>query len=275
MDKISIKLWISGLTGLIFLLVLGSLSNTVLAAPQAQLTPFATPTPGQDGRIIYIVQPNDTLWRISAITGVPLDQLRALNKLVNDIVKPGDQLLIGLGGPSVSQSTQIPGGATAVPALPTPTVQPGSGDICVMLFFDLNGDGMRQASEQWIENGEINVTNRSGSVSKTATTKKLFDNFGDPMHLCFESVPEGEYVVTVAIPQGYNPTMALTKSFKLTAGDTTYLSFGAQLNSEKSNQEAIIPEEPARSPILAIAGGVLLLAAAGLGIYAFVLLRRK
>ena len=275
MDKITIKFWLTGIAGLMFLVLLGALNSTVLAAPQAQLTPFATPTPGQDGRIIYIVQDNDTLWRISAITGVPLDQLRALNKLVDDIVKPGDQLLIGLGGPSVLQSTPLPGGPTAVPPEATPTLQPGSGEICVMLYADLSGDGMRQVSEQWIADGEINITDRSGKVSETATTKSLLDDFGDPAHLCYEDLPEGDYVVTVAIPQGYNATMTLTKSFRLNAGDKTYLSFGAQLNAEKANEEALIPEEPARSPMLAILGGLLLAAAAGLGVYAFVLLRRK
>ena len=45
----------------------------VSAAPALQLTPFPTPTPGTDGRIIYQVQDNDTLWRISAVSGVSLD----------------------------------------------------------------------------------------------------------------------------------------------------------------------------------------------------------
>ncbi len=80
-----------------------------LAAPQAQLTVFPTPTPGPDGKIIYIVQPNDTLWRISAITGVKIETIRDLNNLgVNDTIMPGDKLLIGFAGPVVGGSTPGP-----------------------------------------------------------------------------------------------------------------------------------------------------------------------
>ena len=275
MHKNMLKFWLLGLVSLFFLTILISFNQAVQAAPLAQLTPFSTPTPGQDGRILYIVQPNDTLWRISAITGVPLDQLRALNKLEGDIVKPGDVLLIGLGGPSVSVSTPAPGATAEAPLELTPTLQPGSGNICVMLYADTSGDGMRQETEQWIEDGEINITDRTGKVSKTATTQNLLDDFGDPKHLCFEDIPEGDYVVTVAIPQGYNPTMALTRSFHLNSGDQTYLSFGAQLNSEKAIEETTNPIDQPRSPLLAIIGVLLLAVAAGLGVYAFILVRRR
>ena len=71
------------ITVVIGLLVL-SFTIPALAAPKAQQTVFPTPTPGPDGRIIYIVQPGDTLWRVSAITGVPLDELRGLNNLGAD-----------------------------------------------------------------------------------------------------------------------------------------------------------------------------------------------
>ena len=40
--------------------------------PPAQPTPFLTPTPDQDGNIIYIVMPGDSLWDIAAIAGVPV-----------------------------------------------------------------------------------------------------------------------------------------------------------------------------------------------------------
>src|SRR4030066_2244341 len=85
----------------LFLLFVSSQSNRALAAPQAQLTVFPTPTPGPDGKIIYIVQPNDTLWRISAITGVKIETIRELNNLgANDAIIPGDRLLLGYAGPS-------------------------------------------------------------------------------------------------------------------------------------------------------------------------------
>ena len=80
-----------------------------LAAPDPQLTNFPTPTPGTDGRIIYIVQEGDTLWRIAAISGSDVADLRDLNNLdADDIVFPGQQLFLGLGGPAVQQPTSQP-----------------------------------------------------------------------------------------------------------------------------------------------------------------------
>src|SRR4030066_879112 len=117
----------------LFLLFVSSQSNRTLAAPQAQLTVFPTPTPGPDGKIIYIVQPNDTLWRISAITGVKIDTIRELNNLgVNQAIIPGDRLLIGYAGPSGIVPTA---GAAPTQAIltPSPTASPGWGILCVLL----------------------------------------------------------------------------------------------------------------------------------------------
>src|SRR4030065_1292138 len=86
---------------IVLIFFVSSHSYRTRAAPQAQLTVFPTPTPGPDGKIIYIVQPMDTLWRISAITGVKIETIRELNNLgVNDTIMPGDRLLLGYAGPS-------------------------------------------------------------------------------------------------------------------------------------------------------------------------------
>ena len=99
----------------ILFVLLAGLSLPVRAASLLQLTPFPTPTADAEGKIYYIVQEGDTLWRISAITGVSVDQLRAYNKLGLDTpIVPGQKLLIGLGG--AASGTQEPGGA-----LPTET----------------------------------------------------------------------------------------------------------------------------------------------------------
>ena len=71
------------------------LASRVLAAPNPQLTNFPTPTPGSDGRIIYIVQEGDTLWRIAAVAGINVADLRDLNNLsADDIVYPNQQLYV-------------------------------------------------------------------------------------------------------------------------------------------------------------------------------------
>ena len=56
----------------------------------------------------YVVQPGDTLWRISAVSGISLDELRRLNNLTaEDVIREGQTLLLGFGGPS-GLPTQVP-----------------------------------------------------------------------------------------------------------------------------------------------------------------------
>lgn len=240
-----------------------------------QLTPFPTPTPGADGRILYVVQSNDTLWRIAAITGVSLDQLRSLNKLgPDDIIAPGDVLLIGLAGPVSATPTSgaIP---TRAQSEPTITASMGTGNLCVIVYNDLNGDAMRQEEEPWIIGGQISVTDRLGNVSQTVETQPLFDDDGEIAYTCFEELPEADYNITAAIPDGFNPTTVLNRSLRLLGGEETYLSFGAQASSELAAETAIVPDAPRKSPLLGILGGLLLLFGVGLGIYVAVLSRSR
>jgi len=269
-----------GIYLLIFILLVSSISYRTLAAPQAQLTVFPTPTPGPDGKIIYIVQPNDTLWRISAITGVKIETIRELNNLgVNDTITPGQKLLIGYAGPSGNASTAGP--FPTLPVLtPSPTPPPGWGVLCVLLYDDLNGDSMREETEPSIPGGEISVSNRSGSISLTGETLSggIATNIVNPTpqergYTCFDKLLQGEYLISVAAPEGYNRTTTLNTTLNLEAGQTSQIAFGAQANSELEAQSAIIPESPRKSPIMGIVGGLLLLGGVGLGVYA-ALLRR-
>jgi hypothetical protein len=264
----------------ILMLLVSSQSNQTLAAPQAQLTVFPTPTPGPDGKIIYIVQPNDTLWRISAITGVKIDTIRGLNNLgLNDNIIPGDRLLLGYAGPSGGLPTAGPISTQAV-LTPSPTASPGWGILCVLLYNDLNGDSMRQETEPSIPGGEISVSNRLGSVSLTGQTLSGGNDTSivnptpqERGYICFDQLLQGEYLISVAAPEGYNRTTTLNQTLRLEAGQTTLLAFGAQANSDLLAQTAIIPESPRKSPVMGIIGGALLVAGIGLGVYA-ALLRR-
>jgi hypothetical protein len=269
------------ISGFLLMLILVSLQSTLsMAAPHAQLTVFPTPTPGPDGKIIYIVQPNDTLWRISAITGVKIETIRELNNLgVNDIIMPGDKILLGYAGPSGGQPTAglIP---TQAFVTPSPTAPPGWGILCVLLYNDLNGDSMRQETEPSIPGGEVSVSNRSGAVSLTGETPSGGNDttIVNPTpqergYTCFDQLLQGEYLISAAAPKGYNRTTILNTSMNLEAGQTTYIAFGAQVNSELEAETALIPESPRKSPLLGIIGGILLAVGIGLGIYA-TLLRR-
>jgi LysM repeat protein len=243
-----------------------ALSLPAWAAAPKQVVTIPSPTPGPDGRIIYIVQPNDTLLRISLLFGVTVDELRGLNNLTGDNIVVGQQLLLGLGGPSVA--TLAPGPSpTPTPLLPTPSSQPGTGDLCILLYNDFNGDAIRQETEPSIPDGAISINNRSGAVSQTVDTLSGLD----PQ--CFTKLPEGEYNISVAIPSGYNATTETNYTVGLKAGDQTYLDFGAQANSA-TLVTAPAPSGSGRDPMLGILGGLFLVAGLGLGVYAFWWMRR-
>jgi hypothetical protein len=240
----------------------------VQASPEGQVLQYATPTPGSDGRIVYIVQARDSCLRISLLTGVSEDQLRLLNRLNEtcDLIE-GQELLIGFGGPSASSPTPGPS-PTPTEVLPTPTpVSGGLAQICVLLYGDLNGDGKRQEVELAIAGGAVSVTNLKGGFSQTLNTIQ-----GDPeaefQGTCFTDVPQGEYTVSVGIPDGYNATTALDYNLigtnRVQAGNTVYLPFGAQPGSAPT----VNPATESRSPVIAIVGALMLVIAAGLFWYA-------
>jgi hypothetical protein len=252
------------LAGLVMVLVPGA---PVLAAPELQMTNFPTPTPGSDGRIIYIVQPGDTLWRIAAISGISVTELRDLNFLdPDDVVYDGMQLFLGLGGPAESEVTQAPD-VTQPPPEPTVTPIPGNGTLCVLLFEDLNGDSMRQEEEISLAGGAINISNRAGDVSITVDTPAHDPASLTDDYYCEEGLQEGDYNVSVAIPEGFNPTTALNSPLVLVAGDITYLNFGAQAGSAVIEETAPPAESTGTTPLLGIIGLILLLGGIGLGVY--------
>ena len=237
------------------------------AAPNPQMTNFPTPTPGSDGRIIYIVQAGDTLWRIAAVSGLSVADLRDLNYLdPDDVVYEGMQLFLGLGGPTGGEATQAQD-ATETPSEPTVTPIPGNGILCVLLFEDINGDSMRQEEEIGLSDGAINISNREGSVSITVDTPAHDPLSETADYHCEDSLQEGDYNVSVAIPEGYNPTTALNSPVELLAGDITYLTFGAQAGSAVIEETTPQSESTGTTPLLGIIGLVLLVGGIGLGVY--------
>ncbi len=245
---------------------------TARASGQPQLQQYATPTPGPDGRIIYIIQAGDTCTQISLLTNVPVDQLRSLNHLdENCTLTVGNQLVIGFGGPS---SGTVVAGPTPTPTLSpaTPTPIPGSIDVCVLLYDDQNGDSLHEDAEPAIEGGAVSIAGTSGQYSQTATTLAGTDP------VCFTKVPLGTYNVSVAAPAEYNPTTALNYTLEIKegdvkvgdikAGDRVYVDFGAQKSSQPPASGSNSGSSDNNS-FLGIIGGILLLGGAGLGFYAW------
>lgn len=259
------KTWIFAL-----LLLMGAaalMARPVSAGPQPQAA-YATPTAQPDGRVIYVVQPGDTCLRIQLLTNnaTTVEELRTMNKLdQNCTLTEGRELLLDIITPEPSPTPNPL--ISPTPPLPTPTLFKGSGNICVMLYNDINGNAVRESTELPMDGGAISITDRLGTLSKTGTTHPTAEL---PM-LCFEEVPEGSYTVSMAIPGGYNATTAMNLPLSLEAGDSAILEFGAQVSSQAQAPAptAVEPQSTSREPLLAVLGGVLVLAGIGLGVYIF------
>jgi len=228
--------------------------------PNLQSTPFPTPTPGPDGRIVYIVQDGETFWTIAAIAGISLEELYALNGIQSsDFAIPGTELLLGFAGPAeptVDAGTQI----TPTSAEPTPTPIFSTGEICVLLFYDMNGNARLEEGEPPLAGGQISIVDVTGAVAVDATTEE------NPEGQCFGDLDAGDYNVSAAVPEAYNATTSMSLPLRLMAGDVKYVQFGAQPSAATLDELPEVGQE--RSMWFGIFGIFLLLAALGLGYYA-------
>jgi hypothetical protein len=233
---------------------------------------FQTPTPNAEGQIIYTVREGDTCFSIYLLfqNRVPIEEIVALNSLDQECsLIAGQQLIIA----TVELPTPLPDDMqpTATLAQPTPTPFAGNAEVCVALYEDLDGNQMRSETEFFLSGGVASLSNRSGTYSETIETAG-----GDPALIdlvCFEEVPEGEYNLSMGIPEGYIPTTSLNIPLEINAGDTLVIDFSAQPGSTITS-----PEEPAesggRSPLL-LAVGILLIAGAGGLAFFFIRSRMK
>ena len=236
------------------------------AAPYAQ--GFVTATPGPDGRILYTVVEGDNCGQVALLHGITVTQLRQFNARLDEdcTLAVGQQLVVGLA--SVNAPTAGP-----APTLPSPTVTAtpvsGTTEVCVLLFEDMNGDALRQETEFGIEGGAVSLSNLNGSYSQTQNTSSATDpDTLEPVRACFVDVPSGEYNVSMAVPDEYNPTMLLSYTLTVKAGDRASIDFGAQ-SKTITVSETVDTQESNRSSILGIFGFLLLLGGAGLGYYAY------
>jgi hypothetical protein len=241
------------------------LSPITQPAPSAQVLQFATPTPGPDGRIIYIVQAGDTCIRISLLTNVPVTELRTKNNLDEACsLIPGQELFIGFGGPSGGSPTP---NLTLSPSrvTPSPTPLTGTAQVCVLLYDDQNGDSFYQETEPALAGGAVSLSQPDGSYSETETTIGGLSTPDAYLGVCFAEVPPGQYSLSVGIPDDFNATTALSSDLPVRPGDTSYLTFGAQSRTQIISD----PEAGGRSPLVGLAGLVFLAAGGALGWYAW------
>ena len=237
------------------------------AAPDMQ--GFITATAGSDGRILYTVVEGDSCLQVALLHGITVQQLRAFNTRLDQdcTLTVGQQLVVGL-----AQNTAPTAGPA--PTLPSPTVTAtavsGTTEVCVLLFEDMNGDALRQETEFGIEGGAVSLTNLNGSYSQTQNTSAAVDpDTLEPARACFTDVPGGEYNVSMAVPDAYNPTMLLSYTLTVKPGDRASVDFGAQSKTLTVGNPEDVQEDGNRSSLLGIFGFLLLLGGAGLGYYAY------
>jgi murein DD-endopeptidase MepM/ murein hydrolase activator NlpD len=242
------------------------MSLPAAAAPLVQ--GFVTATPGPDGRIMYIVAEGDTCSSVALQHGIGMAQLRQFNTRLDEncTLTIGQQLVVGL---AVSDAPT----AGPAPTLPPPTITAtpvsGTTEVCVLLFDDANGDALRQETEFGIDGGAVSLTNLNGSYSEQQNTTSAIDpDLLEPVRTCFMDVPGGEYNISVAVPDQYNPTMLLSYNLTIKAGDRASVDFGAQSKTVTAGEVENV-QEGNRSSVLGIFGLLLLLGGAGLGYYAY------
>jgi LPXTG-motif cell wall-anchored protein len=247
----AIGLFCIALVAMVFLL------PATASAPLPQIN-LSTPTPGADGRIMYIVKENDTCTSISLLMGISEQQLRELNNLQNtdagddcSFLWVGQELLIA----TIEEPTAVP--TTEAPAEPTPTPFKGNGTICIYLFNDENGNALAEETELPIAGGAVSLTDRLSTINQTGTT----DDSGES--LCFADIPEGDYNISVAIPEGYNPTTVMNYALALSAGQVSTIDFGAQPGS---GMQPAFGEESS-SPLMLVLGIFFILVGGGLWFY--------
>lgn len=246
-----------GLAGLVLL---------VAAIPaQAEANPqiyYYTPTPDANGRIIYIVQAGETCISVALKNSISLDDLRLLNDLSGTecTIREGQELLLGIS----EEPTAIPATLEPTSVFPTPTPFAGFTEICIRLYEDVNGNALMDEGEGLIADGAVSVSDPLGQKSWTGTTTSTED-------VCFAEIPEGTYNISIAAPANFNSTTETASKIKVTAGDTAIVNFGAQLSGEgqqfQQQEEAANTGSEGKSPILAVVGGLMIVAGGGVALY--------
>lgn len=272
------------------LIIVFFLSFTLLgqfAAPSrfasAQDAPFNTATPDANGYIYHTVRENEYCYTIAELYNTSVERIISLNNLdLNCTIFVGRTLLV-----AIVTATAVPPTAEPVPAQPTfppqeaqptqppadfvpePTAMLDTGKVCIILFHDVDGNGMRTDGENFLYGGEVSINDRTGTVSRVSTTVAGDPDTTKPM--CFEQLPPGEYNISIAVPDGFNNTTATNHAITVVSGETITIDFGAQeATPEDMNMQG---EARALSPLLFILGGVILLS--GLGLLFYMVRARK
>lgn len=242
----------------------------VNASPRMQQPP--TLTPGADGRTLYVVQPGDNCTRVAFLNGISVEQLRQLNSKLDEncTLVAGQELLVGIVAIVETPTPLVL--PTDSGATPTATPLVGTTEVCILLFEDANGNAQREETEPAVAGGAVSLTENNGEYSAQLQTEIQADPEAY-QGICFSNIPEGQYTISMAAPDNYNPTMELEYLLEVKAGDRAFVDFGVQSRDVVAdpgvNQPETDPNNGNTTPVFGIIGGLLLLGGVGLGYYAW------
>lgn len=255
-------------------------------------TPLPTPTPRPDGAIVHVVQAGDTLFGISLMYNVPLDQIRQLNASSlggSDIIRVGQELVIGL--PSKTPvPTPLPEPPTAVPEEGgggDPAAPAGGGaSVCVLAYHDRDTNQVRDAAnEELLPNASFKIVDGAGTI----VNQYISDGINEPY--CFAGLAAGSYrIILDSAPPGYAPSGSAELVAAVAEGTIIDIQFGATRSTgaeDPAQADVATSEEGAEeggsggssvgkifSTVAKVSGVLVLLLAAGMAVL-FVLNRRR
>jgi LysM repeat protein len=236
-------------------------TDTSPPQPVATRAPLLTPTPGPDGSIVYTVQSGDTLTAIAFAAGLTVQELQDLNNLSDTNIIIGQTLLLATPAPPATASpvpTDTAPPPTAAPPTPTVTPTPAdtTGQICVAMFEDENGDGHHDPDEAYLAGGTLEL---SGSNGQGVLADYQTNGVDEPY--CFKKLEPATYLVKATGPEHYTLTKDTQIGVLLPPQGQMALEFGAR------------QESGSNFGTLAAIGGAILVLGGGAG--GFALYRRR
>jgi len=107
-----------------------------------------------------------------------------------------------------------------------PAVDPSeeSGQVCVLMFDDANQNRLQDADEALLSGGSVILVQDGNAVAEHETDGT------EPF--CFSDLAPGDYVASVAAPEGYGLTTPDQLSLRVTSGSAVTVALGAAENVE-------------------------------------------
>ncbi len=260
-------------------------TTTDTVAVEAPITPTAeVAAPVQTAAVTYTVQAGDTLYDIALAHGISLEELLSNNPGVTaELLQLGQVLIIKPGTTAEATATPDPAAAPAATAdpnapaaiAPTETVTATAtvGEACVQAFFDDNGNGKRDDTEDLVPNILFVLSANNQQLASYTTT-------GVDEPYCFPNLNNDSYTVAATALDIYVPTTPLNDTINV-AGGRSYFSVGLRRVIDGS-ADVSKPAQPAQSNapvinwggVIPVLGGALLLFGA-IGFGASLFLRRR